>query len=70
MGDMKLAMVCRGLLLTLSYSDMGSTSWHQVTLNALKIFVQVTTTATGLAKTYVDLVIAHQPKIIFIELIT
>lgn len=62
---MKQAMVCRGLLLTMSYIDVSSTTWHSVTLKVLKAFVQVTKTENQ----KVDLVVAHQPKIVFIDLI-
>ena len=64
-NDMKQAMVCRGLLLTMSYIDVSSTTWHSVTLKVLKAFVQVTKNENQ----KVDLVVAHQPKIVFIDLI-
>ena len=59
-------MVCRGLLLTMSYVDLSSTSWHLVTLKVLRAFVKI----TEVSNEKLDLVAAHQPKIVFIDLIT
>jgi len=64
-NDMKLAMVTRGLLLTLSHTDFSSVSWQPVTMQCLKLFAQVTEQSKNVA-----LVVAHQPKLVLIDLIT
>lgn len=66
---MKLAMKCRGLLLTLSYTDVSSTSWHLVTLHVLKGLAIDTVLAEMTLQRPLDLVVAHQPKIVLIDLI-
>ena len=66
---MKMAMKCRGLLLTLSYTDFSSTSWQLVTLHVLKSLAIDTILAEMTLSRPLDLVVAHQPKIVLIDLI-
>lgn len=63
--DMRAAMVTRGLLLTLSHIDVGSVSWHTVTLSCLRNFVRVMTMGEAAAK-----VVARQPLLVLIDVIT
>lgn len=77
--EMLEAMKCRGLLLMMSFADMGSTSWHLVTLHILKSLALQTVLAEEEAGTTkkkekklrrpLDLVVAHQPKLVIIDLI-
>ena len=61
------ALILRGVLLTCSYAEFGSVTWHLVTMRVLKILNSIfdSTDSTDL----LDKVIAYQPKLIFVDLI-
>lgn len=64
---LKIAMVCRGLLLTCSYQEFSSVTWHLTTIKVLRAFVQLFNRKNTCS---IDLVVAYQPKLVFIDLIT
>ena len=51
--------------MTLSHTDVGSVSWHTVTLQVLRYFVNVAETCEEVEK-----VVAFQPTLVLIDLIT
>ena len=60
-------MIARGVLLLLSYTDVPSASWHTVTLQVLRLFVYIVDESKS---NVVQLVVAYQPKIVLVDLIT
>ena len=64
---MKYAMVARGVLLLLSYTNVASVEWHTVTLQVLRLFTYIVGESRS---NVIQLVLAYQPKLVQIDLIT